>query len=106
MRNFHDHQQKAHELTNSLCALLVVSVIGTIALSAIALAGVAVGSTYAYLAATVNIKMPADYWRHMFFERLVQAGALTTATVLGVDIYKTLRIAEGGGSAIARELGG
>jgi Zn-dependent protease with chaperone function len=106
MQHFHDHQQKAQELTSSLGTLLVISVIGTIALSALALAGVAVGTTYAYLAATVHIKMPPEHWRHMFFDRLTQAGVLTTLTVVGVALYKTLRLAEDGGRAVARSLGG
>jgi Zn-dependent protease with chaperone function len=80
--------------------------VGTIALSALAVAALATAGPYAYVSATTNIEMPAEHWRDMFCDRLLQAGILTLWLVAGTAAYQTWRLSEGGGHAIARSLGG
>src|SRR6476620_9844156 len=106
MQKFYEHRDNALGMTSSLCALLAACVIGTIIVSSIALAAVAVGSSYAYLSASTSIRMPFEHWRTIFFSRLAQAGVLTTCSVVGIAIYKSLQLAEGGGRFLARSLGG
>jgi Zn-dependent protease with chaperone function len=106
MLNFHDHQDDAREMTKALCLLLVFSVVGTIVVSAVALAGVAVVSTHGYLSATTNIAMPLAHWRDLFLDRFVEALVLSMFAVAGVAIYKSFQLAEGGGRFVARSLGG
>jgi Zn-dependent protease with chaperone function len=106
MQKFYEHRDNALGMTSSLCALLAACVIGTIIVSSIALAAVAVGSSCAYLSASTSIRMPFEHWRDIFFSRLVQAGVLTTCSVVGIAIYKSLQLAEGGGRFLARSLGG
>jgi Zn-dependent protease with chaperone function len=106
MQKFYEYRDNALGMTTSLCALLVVSVIGTIVVSSVALAAVAVYSSYAYLSATTSIKMPFDHWRDLLFSRLWQAGLVTSCSVLGVAIYKTIQLADGGGRFLAKSLGG
>ena len=106
MRKFHEYRDEARGMTAGLCALLAVAVIGTVVVSALALAGISVASTYAYLSATTNIKMPAEHWRGLFFARLGEAGALTGLLVGGAAVYTWFRLADGGGGWVARSLGG
>ena len=106
MQKFYEYRDNALGMTTSLCALLAVSVIGTIVVSSVALAAVAIYSSYLYLSAVTSIKMPFDHWRDLFFSRLWQSGLLTTCTVLGVAIYKTMQLADGGGRFLAKSLGG
>jgi Zn-dependent protease with chaperone function len=106
MRKFHEYRDEARGMTAGLCALLAVAVVGTVVVSALALAGISVASTYAYLSATTNIKMPAEHWRGVFFARLGEAGALTTLLVGGAAVYTWFRLADGGGGWVARSLGG
>src|SRR6478672_2022983 len=106
MRNFYQHQDDARGMTKALCLLLALSVVGTIVVSAVALAGVAVISTRAYLSAATNITMPFSHWRALFLDRFVQALVLSTFVIVGVAIYKTFQLAEGGGRLVARSLGG
>jgi Zn-dependent protease with chaperone function len=106
MQNFYQRQDEARGTTKALCLLLLLSVLGTIVVSAVALAAVAVASSHAYLSATTSIKMPFAHWQGIFFDRLVQALVLTTLAVVGVAIYKSLQLAEGGGHLVATSLGG
>jgi Zn-dependent protease with chaperone function len=106
VRKYQEYQEGAHQLTAGLCLLLAVAVVGTIVFSSLALAGVAVGSTWAYLAATVNMEWPAEHWYEMYTRRLIDASVFTTLIVIGMAIYKTLQWAEGGGRAVARHVGG
>ena len=106
MLNFHDRQDEARGTTKALCLLLAFSVVGTIVVSAVALAGVAVASSYGYLSAITNISMPPAHWRDLFLHRFFEALALSTFVVAGVAIYKSLQLAEGGGRLVARSLGG
>ena len=106
MLNFYQRQDDAHGMTKALCLLLVFSVVGTIVVSAVALAGVVVVSTHAYLSATTNISMPFSHWRGLFLDRFVEALVLSSLTVAGVSIYKSFQLAEGGGRLVARSLGG
>jgi Zn-dependent protease with chaperone function len=106
MRNFYQHQDDARGMTKALCLLLALSVVGTIVASAVALAGVAVVSARGYLSATTNITMPFSHWRALFLDRFVQAMVLSTLAIVGVAIYKTFQLAEGGGRLVARSLGG
>lgn len=106
MRKFHEYRDEAHQLTTGLCILLAVAVVGTIVVSAFALAGVAVGSTRAYLAATVSMEIPPEHWHEMYVQRLTQSGVLTTLLVVGMAIYTSLKLAEGGGRLVANQAGG
>src|SRR6476659_8556929 len=106
MLNFYRHQDEAHGMTKALCLLLVLSVAGTIVVSAVALAGVAVVSARGYLSATTSITMPFSHWRDLFLDRFVQALVLSMFAVAGVAIYKSFQLAEGGGRLVARSLGG
>ena len=106
MQNFHKHQDDAHGMTKALCLLLALSVVGTIVVSAVVLAGVAVASAHGYLSATTNIQMPFSHWRDLFLNRFVEALVLSTLAVAGVAVYKSLQLAEGGGRLVARSLGG
>src|SRR6478672_12255047 len=106
MQNFYEHRDNALGMTKSLCALLAACVICTIIVSSIALAAVAVASSYAYLSATTSIRMPFEHWRDIFFSRLLQAGLLTFGSVLGIAIYKSMQLAEGGGRFLAQSLRG
>ena len=106
MRNFYQHQDDVRGMTKALCLLLALSVVGTIVVSAVAVAGVAVVSTRTYLSATTNITMPFSHWRALFLDRFVQALILSTFVIVGVSIYKTFQLAEGGGRLVARSLGG
>ncbi len=106
MRNFYQRQDDARGMTKALCLLLALSVVGTIVISAVALAGVVVASTHCYLSATTNIVMPFSHWRDLFLHQFVQALVLSTLAVAGVTIYKSFQLAEGGGRLLARSLGG
>ena len=106
MLNFYRHQDDARKTTKGLCFLLVLSVVGTIVVSAVALAGVAVVSTRAYLSATTNIAMPFSHWRDLFLDRFVAALVLSMLVVAGVAIYNSFQLAEGGGRLVAKSLGG
>ena len=106
MRKFHEYRDEARGMTAGLCALLAVAVVGTVVVSALALAGVSVASTYAYLSATTNIKMPVEHWRGVFFHRLGETGILTALLVGGAAVYTWFRLADGGGGWVARSLGG
>ncbi len=106
MRKFHEYRDEARGMTAGLCALLAVAVVGTVVVSALALAGVSVASTYAYLSATTNIKMPAEHWRGLFFARLGETGILTALLVGAAAVYTWFRLADGGGGWVARSLGG
>jgi Zn-dependent protease with chaperone function len=106
MQNFYQHQDNAHGMTKALCLLLALSVVGTIVLSAVALAGVAVASAHGYLSATTRIVMPCSHWRDLFLDRFVEGLVLSTLAVAGVAIYKTFQLAEGGGRLVATSLGG
>src|ERR1700730_7917030 len=106
MRKFHEYRDEARGMTAGLCALLAVAVVGTVVVSSLALAGVSVASTYAYLSATTNIKRPADHGRGMFFHRLGDTGILTSLLVGAGAVYAWYRLADGGGAWVARSLGG
>jgi Zn-dependent protease with chaperone function len=107
MRKYREYQEQARELTAGLCALLAVGVVGTIVFSSVALAGLAVLGSRAYLSATTNVKMPAAHWYQMYLDRLRAAGALTTLVIVGTALYKSYKLAEGGGGrAVAKLLGG
>jgi len=106
MLNFHDHQDSARGMTKALCLLLAFSLVGTVVVSAVALAGVAVASSFGLLSASTSITMPLAHWRDLFLERFVEATVLTTLAVVAVAIYKSLQLAEGGGSLVANSLGG
>ncbi len=97
MRNFYQHQDDARGMTKALCLLLALSVVGTIVVSAVVLAGRRVVSTRGYLSATTNITMPFSHWRALFLDRFVQALILSTLAIAGVAIYKAFQLAEGGG---------
>jgi hypothetical protein len=96
VRKYLQYRDDARELTTGLCILLAIGVVGTVVVSALALAGVTVFSSYAYLSVTTSVKMPSDYWYHVFLERLRDAGVLTTLLVVGTAFYKSCKLAEGG----------
>src|SRR5262245_49548191 len=106
MRKYHEQRDEARGLTTELCLLLALAVIGTIVVSAVAMAAVAVAAGYGHLSATTNIKMPADYWQGVFFSNLLRAFVITLLAVAGTAIYKSWQMAEGGGRCVARLLGG
>ncbi len=65
-----------------------------------------VASTWAYLGATLRVEMPADYWSHLYLQRLVESAVLITLVVAGTAIYRTMQLREGGGRLVARLAGG
>ena len=106
MRKYHQYRDEARSLTAGLCILLAAAVVGTIVVSALALAGVTVFGSYAYLSATTSVKMPFAHWQHMYLHRLRDAGVLTTLLVVGTALYKRHKLAEGGGRWVATSMGG
>ncbi len=106
MRKFQQFSEDARELTFNLIVLLVIATIGTVVVSATAMAAVAVAGSWAYLAATFRVELPADYWSHLYLERLLEAAVLITLVVAGTTIYRTLQFREGGGRFVARLAGG
>ena len=106
MRKYQEYRDEARELTTGLCVLLAVAVVGTIVVSALALAGVAVFGSYAYVSATTSIKMPLAHWYQLYLDRLAGAGVLTTLLVVGTALYKSYALAEGGGRLVAKSVGG
>ena len=104
MRNFQQHQQDAEDATYWLVIFLVLAVLGTIVLSSLALATVAVGSTYGYLLATVKIRMSESYWMDLFYQRLWESSVLTVLAVVGTALYRTLQ--SSGPAVVARAMGG
>lgn len=106
MRKYQQYRDDARSSTLDLCIILSIAVVGTIAVSTIALAGIATGATYSYLTLTTNIEMPPEHWRDMFLSRLCEAGILTTLAVVGTACYRAWQLAEGGGSWVARSMGG
>ncbi len=106
MRKFHQYRDEARGMTAGLCVLLAVAVVGTIVVTAVALAAVTVGGSYAYLSLTTNIKMPPSYWQGIVLHRLYAIGGLTTLVVGAVAAFRAYQLAEGGGDWLARSLGG
>ncbi len=106
MRKFHQYRDEARGMTTGLCVLLAVAVIGTIVVTAVALAAVTVGASYAYLSLTTNIKMPPGYWQPIVLHRLYAVGGITALVVGAVAAWRTYQLAEGGGDWLARSLGG
>lgn len=93
-------------MSTELCLVLALAVVGAIVVSALAIATVAVAAPCGYLATVTNIKMPVEYWRNLFFVRLMQAGIGTLVAVLGTAAYKSWQLSEGGGRALANSMGG
>src|SRR5437868_7934406 len=106
MRKYHEQRADARGLTTELCLQLAIAVIGTIAISTIAMAGLATFAAYEYVATTTTIKMPTGYWENIFYQLLVRCGVFTTIAVLGTAVYQTWQLTEGGGRHVARLLGG
>ena len=106
MRKYHEQRDEARGLTTELCLLLAIAVVGTIVFSSVAMAGLATYAGYGYLSVTTSIEMPPGYWTGIFFHRLTQCGVATVLAVLGTAAYKSWQLADGGGRAVARSLGG
>jgi Zn-dependent protease with chaperone function len=106
MRKYQEQRDDARGLTNQLCLAMAVAVVGTIAVSAAAMAGVATVAAYGYLSAVSNVVIPADYWHHVFYDRVIQCGVLALLAVVGTAVYKAWQLADGGGRGVARSLGG
>src|SRR3954468_4810744 len=106
MRKYHAQRDEAPGLTGELCLLLAIAVIGTIAISSLAMAVLATLGAYEYVASTTKIKMPAGYWESIFVQRLMQCSVLTAVAVVGTAVYQSWQLAEGGGRRVARLLGG
>jgi Zn-dependent protease with chaperone function len=106
VEKYQQYREQARELTTRLCVLLAVAVVGTILVSALALAGVVVFGLYAYLSATTHVQMPFEHWYHMYLDRFRDAGVLTALLVIGTALYKSYQLAEGGGRFVAKALGG
>jgi Zn-dependent protease with chaperone function len=106
VRKYVEYADEARSLTTGLCILLAVAVLGTIVVSALAVAGVAVFGSYAHLSATTNIRMPFAHWQQMYLDRLRDAAILITLLVVGTAIFKSFMLAEGGGKSVARSMGG
>ncbi len=106
MRKYHEQRASARGLTTELCLLLGIAVIGTIAVSTVAMAGLATFAAYEYVARTTTIKMPDGYWFNIFYQRVVQCGMFSVTAVVGTAVYQTWKLTEGGGRHVARLLGG
>jgi Zn-dependent protease with chaperone function len=106
LQKYHQYREEARQFTTGLCILLAIAMVGTIVVSALALAGVTVFGSYAYLSATTNVKMPFAHWYHMYLDRLRSAGLLTALLVVGTAVYKSWKLAEGGGRLVAKSVGG
>jgi Zn-dependent protease with chaperone function len=106
MRKYHEQRDEARGLTTELCVLLAIAVIGTIAVSTVALAGAATSLAYVYLKGLTDFIMPDGYWMGVFYDRLVPCGVLTLLAVAGTALYKSWQLIDGGGRSVARSLGG
>jgi Zn-dependent protease with chaperone function len=106
MRKYERQREEARGLTVELCLLLTIAVLGTIAISSLAMAGLATFGAYEYVASTTKITMAKGYWENIFLQRLMQCSVLTVVAVLGIAIYQTWQLAEGGGRHVARLMGG
>src|SRR5687768_14981962 len=106
MRKYQENRDEARGLTTELCLLLALAVVGTIVISTLAIAAVAAAAPYAYVSTTTTMVMEDGYWMHLFWQRLLQTGVLTTLLVVGTAVYKTWQLAEGGGRAVATSMGG
>jgi Zn-dependent protease with chaperone function len=106
MRKYQEQREDARGLTTELCLLLAVAVVGTIVVSALAIAVVATVAPYEYMSNVTTMAMPPGYWQGIFWLRLVQSGVLTTLLVVGTAAYKTWQLSEGGGRAVATSMGG
>jgi Zn-dependent protease with chaperone function len=106
MRKYQEYRDDARGMTRGLCVFLTLAVIATIVLSSFAAAAVVVGAGHAYLSATTRIVMPAEYWQHLFFRRLVDAGGLVLFAVVATAAYRIWQLTEEGGRAVAKSLGG
>lgn len=106
MRKYHEQSDEARGLTTELCLVLTVAVLGTIAISALAMAAVSTTAAYAYVSTMTNMEMPAGYWAGIFYDRLMQCGVLTLLAVVGTAAYKSWQLADGGGQSVAQLLGG
>ena len=89
MRKYDEQREEARGLTVELCLLLALSVVGTIGLSAVAMAALATFGAYGYVSATTTIKMPEAYWWDIFYQRLVQCSVLTVVAVAGMAFIPT-----------------
>lgn len=106
MRKYHEQREQARGLTTQLCLALALAVVGTIAVSAVAMADIVTAAAYGYLAVVTDVVMPAGYWRNVFDERVLPCGVLTLLAVVGTAVYRSWQLAEGGGRFVARALGG
>src|SRR5205823_3167017 len=106
MRKYQEQRAESRGLTVELCVALALAVIGTIVVSALAMAGLATIAAYEYVSITTKIVMPAGYWQDIFYRRVVECGLFTVAAVIGTAVYKTWQLADGGGRCVARLLGG
>jgi Zn-dependent protease with chaperone function len=106
MRKYQEQRDDARGLTVELCLLLAVALVGTIVVSAVALAVVATVAPYAYVSNATTMVMADGYWEDLFWKRLVEVGVATLLLVVGTAIYKTWQLAEGGGRAVANSMGG
>jgi Zn-dependent protease with chaperone function len=106
MRKYHEQREEARGLTTELCLALAVAVIGTIVVSAVAMAAIITIGAYGYISTVTSFEMPAGYWENVFWTRLTQCGVLTLLAVVGTAAYKTWQLTDGGGRTVARSLGG
>ena len=106
MRKYQEQRDDARGLTVELCLLLAVAVVGTIVVSAVALALVATVAPYAYVSTMTTMVMPAGYWEDLFWRRLTETSVATLLLVLGTAIYKSWQLTDGGGRSVANAMGG
>lgn len=106
MRKYQAYRDSARGMTSELCILLAIAGTGTIVLSSLAIAGIIVGVSYEYLTTMTTMEMPEGHWTDLFVQRSLMAGGVLTLTVIGTAVYRTSQLAEDGGRAVARALGG
>jgi len=106
MRKYGEYREEARGLTTELCLVLALSVVGTIVVSAVAIAVVATVAPYEYFSHATTMKMSPGYWMQLFWLRLVQCGIGTFVLVVGTAAYKTWQFSESGGRSVATALGG
>lgn len=99
MRNFYQHQERAFAKTAKLILLLAVALIGTVAITSLAI-------TYTvllvyYCMHELNPMLPALPWQPVFALCCLVAGLY-----IGVSSWWKIRQLSGGGKALAEDLGG
>jgi Zn-dependent protease with chaperone function len=106
MRNFFEQQDHARRLTFRFATILALATVGTILVTGIALAALVTLLSIAHVRATTNIQLDQQYLLNEFLSRCWLGVGVSCTIVLGTALFKTFQLLDGGGWALARQLGG